>query len=178
MWVFNIVGNATIARLLEVFRYAAKRYGIGHFVIDSLMKTDVPADGPGFISAQTKAMNALTEFANAYSVHVHLVAHPRKLKDESGAPGKLDVAGSGTISNQADNLFSVWSANRDDDAEQTDKTDALIELQKQRNGDVQHKKFWLWFDRASQQYCGTSERRPVPYVPFDGAAPYFAEVAA
>ena len=46
-WVFDTVGTATIDRLLDVFRYAARRYGIKHFVIDSLMTTDVPEDGPG-----------------------------------------------------------------------------------------------------------------------------------
>lgn len=178
MWVFNVVGNATIARLLEVFRYGAKRYGISQFVIDSLMKTDVPADGPGFITAQNKAMNAITEFCSAHGAHVHLVAHPRKLKDESEAPGKMDVAGSGSLSNMVDNVFSVWSARRDEDAEDTGKPDAMIELHKQRNGEAQHKKFYLWFDRASQQFCGSAERRATSYVPFDGAAPFVSEEAA
>jgi twinkle protein len=177
MWLFNVVGNATIARLLEVFRYAAKRYGITQFVIDSLMKTDVPEDGPGFITAQKKAMQAITEFAHAYGAHVHLVAHPRKLKDESEAPGKMDVAGSGKLSDMADNLFSVWSAKREEDAEPSEKPDSLIELHKQRNGEVQHKKFWLWFDRGSQQFCGP-RRAPVAYVPFAGAAPFVSEEVA
>ena len=178
MWVFNVVGNASIARLLEVFRYAAKRYGIAHFVIDSLMKTDVPADGPGFITAQNKAMNAITEFCNTYGAHVHLVAHPRKLKDESEAPGKMDVAGSGSLSNMVDNVFSVWSARREEDAEDNSKPDALIELHKQRNGDAQHQKFWLWFDRASQQFCGSAARRATSYVPFQGEAPFVEEERA
>lgn len=177
MWLFNVVGNATMARLIEVFRYGAKRYGITHFVIDSLMKTDVQSDGPGFITAQSKAMNVITEFANAFNAHVHLVAHPRKTKDESDAPGKMDVGGAGVITNAADNVFTVWSARRDENAEPDEKADALIELQKQRNGDVQHQKFWLWFDRPSQQYCG-SARRPTQFVPFEPAAPYVSGVAA
>jgi twinkle protein len=44
MWLFALVGTASIDRLLTVFGYAYKRYGIRHCVIDSLMMTDVQAD--------------------------------------------------------------------------------------------------------------------------------------
>jgi twinkle protein len=101
---------------------------------------------------------------------VHLVAHPRKAKDETAAPGKMDVGGSGKITDSADNLFSVWSARKDDSAEDDGKPDALLELQKQRNGDVQHQKFWLWFNRQAQQYTCTSARRATSFVKFSTQA--------
>lgn len=170
MWLFNVIGTAAISRLLEVFRYGAKRYGIRHFVIDSLMTTDVPEDGPGALSAQKKAMQDLAAFAKAHDAHVHLVAHPRKARDESMAPGKMDVGGSGKLTDAADNVFSVWSARREEgDEEPEEKPDALLELHKQRNGDVQHRKFWLWFNRHCQQFCAASSRRPARFVDFSGA---------
>lgn len=165
MWIFNVVGSATINRLLEVFRYAAKRYGITHFVIDSLMTTDVPEDGPGAFSAQKAAIQKLVAFAKEHRSHVHLVAHPRKARDESAAPGKMDVGGSGKITDGADNIFSVWSARRED-GQESDKADALLELHKQRNGETQHRKFWLYFNRAAQQFCINSGRKPTSFVPF------------
>jgi twinkle protein len=167
MWIFNTVGSATIARLLEVFRYAAKRYGITHFVIDSLMMTDVPEDGPGAFSAQKDAIQKLATFAKANRAHVHLVAHPRKARDESAAPGKLDVGGSGKITDGADNVFSVWSARRETEEQEDDKADALLELHKQRNGEVQHRKFWLFFNKAAMQFCSNSARKPISFVPFE-----------
>ncbi len=169
MWLFNVVGTASIDRLLEVFAYAARRYGIGHFVIDSLMMTDVPEDGPGAFSAQKEAVQKLTGFAKQHRAHVHLVAHPRKAKDELAAPGKLDVSGSGKITDGADNVFSVWSARKDEREGDDDKPDALLELHKQRNGEVQHRKFWLYFNRQAQQYCRTSARNPVHFVEFEAA---------
>jgi twinkle protein len=167
MWIFNTVGSATIARLLEVFRYAAKRYGITHFVIDSLMMTDVPEDGPGAFSAQKEAIQKLASFAKQHRAHMHLVAHPRKGRDESAAPGKLDVGGSGKITDGADNVFSVWSALKDDAQEDDGKADALLELHKQRNGEVQHRKIWLYFNKAAQQFCTSSMRKPTVFVPFE-----------
>lgn len=166
MWIFNVVGSATIDRLLEVFRYAAKRYGIEQFVIDSLMVTDVPEDGPGAFTAQKSAVQKLANFAKQHKAHVHLVAHPRKAKDESAAPGKLDVGGSGKITDGADNIFSVWSARKEDGEEQNEKPDALLELHKQRNGEVQHKKFWLWFNPKAMQFCSTPARAAVTFVQF------------
>ncbi len=168
MWLFNVAGSATVARLLEVFAYAARRYGIRHFVIDSLMMTDVPEDGPGSMTAQKAAVQKLTDFAKRYGSHVHLIAHPRKGRDESQAPGKLDVAGSGKITDAADNVFTVWSARREENEPEPDKPDGYLELQKQRNGDVQHKKLWLYFNSNCQQFCTSSARRPHVIVPYDG----------
>lgn len=169
MWLFNVTGVATLERLLQVFAYGAKRYGIRHFVIDSLMMLgDVPEDGPGAFSAQKTAVQRIAAFAKQHGAHIHLIAHPRKAGDESKAPGKLDVSGSSRITDAADNVFSVWSA-RKEDGEDDDTPDALLELNKQRNGDVQHRKLWLWFNRQAQQYTTTSNRRAVEYVPFSNA---------
>jgi twinkle protein len=91
---------------------------------------------------------------------VHLVAHPRKADDERRAPGKQDVAGSGKITNMADNHFSVWAALKDEEAPPDDSIDAKLELNKQRNGDTQHRTLYLWFDKHSQQHTISSRRQP------------------
>ncbi len=156
-WLFNVVGQARSDRLLEVFSYAVRRHGITHVVIDSLMMIeDVPEDGAGSLEAQRKFMNKVAAFAKIHQVHVHLVAHPRKAKDESVAPGKQDVSGSGKITSLADNHFSVWMKESE---EGYDGPTALLTLNKQRNGDEQHHELWLWFDLASQQHCPTSRKQ-------------------
>lgn len=169
-WIFNVVGSAAIDRLLTVFLYANKRYGMRHFVIDSLMMTDVPEDGPGSMTAQKDAVRKLCDFARRNGCHLHLVAHPRKGADESKGPGKLDVAGSSKITDGADNVFTVWSARKDENDPDVDpdKPDAAIELQKQRNGDVQHYRQLLWFNKGAQQFTSTPSRRPVAFVQHQG----------
>ena len=167
MWLFNVVGSASIERLLTVFLYASKRYGTRHFVIDSLMMTDVPEDGAGAMTAQKEAVRKLCDFAKRNNCHIHLVAHPRKGVDESKGPGKLDVAGSSKITDGADNVFTVWSARRDESKEvDPDEPDARLELQKQRNGDMQNYSLKLWFNKSAQQFCTYSARRPISYVQF------------
>ena len=167
-WLFNVVGSASIDRLLAVFLYANKRYGMRHFVIDSLMMTDVPEDGSGAMTAQKDAMRKLGDFCRRNGVHVHLVAHPRKGQDETRGPGKLDVAGSSKITDGADNVFTVWSARKDENSAENDpdKPDAKLELQKQRNGDVQHYSQYLWFNKAAQQFATSSRRAAVEYVTY------------
>ena len=167
MWMFNVVGSATIDRLLSVFMYASRRYGISHFVIDSLMMTDVPEDGAGSMTAQKEAVRKMCAFARMNGLHIHLVAHPRKGADETKGPGKMDVAGSSKITDGADNVFTVWSARKDDGMEQDDsKPDAKLELQKQRNGEVQHYTQWLYFVKEAQQFTSDYRKRPVSYVKF------------
>jgi len=164
-WIFNQSGSATVARLLEVFAYANRRYGIRHMVIDSLMMTDVPEDGPGAFTAQKDSIQKLCNFAKQHGCHVHLVAHPRKGRDESTGPGKMDIAGSSKITDGADNVFSIWRAQKDQaepnpsdaDAyakwvELQGKPDAILTLRKQRTGRHQDYTQALWFDPESQQY--------------------------
>lgn len=169
-FIFNQQGSATIKRLLEVFSYAHKRYGVTHVVIDSLMMTDVPEDGAGAMTAQKEAIRSLCDFAKRSGIHVHLVAHPRKGKDENTGPGKLDIAGSSKISDGADNVFTVWRAQKDEAEEyDTEKPDAKLELKKQRNGDVQNYSQWLWFNKGSMQF--RAQKRALhtfSYVPFSG----------
>jgi twinkle protein len=168
-FIFNQTGSATLKRLIEVFTYAQKRYGVSHVVIDSLMMTDVPEDGAGAMTAQKEAIRSLCDFAKRTGCHVHLVAHPRKGKDESAGPGKMDVAGSGKITDGADNVFTVWRAQKDEaEPDDPDKPDAKLELKKQRNGDVQNYSQWLWFNKGSMQFrARKSAQRTVSYVRFE-----------
>src|SRR5690606_25752352 len=103
---------------------------------------------------------------------VHLVAHPRKSQDESRPPGKLDVSGSGKLTDAADNVFSVWSARKEEGDPDVDKPDALLELHKNRNGDVQHKKLWLYFNRAAMQFSANSRRQAHQYVHYSNQGEY------
>ena len=168
MWMFNVLGQAKADRLLEVFGYAVRRHGVSHVVIDSLMMIeDVPEEGRGALEAQRVFMNKLAAFAKRHRVHVHLVAHPRKAEDERRAPGKQDVAGSGKITSLADNHISVWSQPME---EGDTGPDSMLELNKQRNGDEQHRKLYLWFDQRSKQHCPTSHKRARQFVQLERSA--------
>lgn len=156
-WVFNAIGTASASRILEVFAYARKRYGVTQFVIDSLMKCGIDDDD---YNGQKAFVDRLCDFKLQHDCHVHLVAHSRKKQDESASPGKMDIKGSGTISDLADNLFSVWR-NKKKEAGDDDASiyDAILNCDKQRHGEWEGA-LGFFFDRDSFQYLDEPSESP------------------
>lgn len=178
LWIFDVVGTAKTKRLLDVFLYALQRYGIDVFIIDSLMKCGIAEDD---YNAQKLFVEELCDFKHQHNCHIHLIAHPRKSIDEFKAPGKMDIKGSGAITDLADSCFSVWrnktkemklqkaqysSTNADQSV--VDKYDCLITCSKQRNGDWESY-ITLWFDKSSYQFVSSSSAKPLRYVDFSRA---------
>ena len=110
-WIFDLVGTAKTEKIFEVFRYAYHRYGIKQFVIDSLMKCGINEDD---YNAQKAFVDKLSDFTHELDCHVHLVSHSRKGADEYAMVGKMDVKGTGAITDLADNVFSVWRNRKND----------------------------------------------------------------
>lgn len=174
LWIFDLVGTTKTARLLEVFQYARQRYGIDVFVIDSLMKCGI---GEEDYNAQKHFIDQLCDFKNTYDCHIHLVAHPRKGVDENNLPGKLDIKGSGAITDLADNCFGVFRNKlKEDEISKLDKHiappenllekfDCLFACSKQRNGEWEGK-IALWFNPDSFQYLETRLHKPIQMVSY------------
>lgn len=154
LWMYDQQGQVTGERILAVMRYAAQELGVKHFILDSLMKCGMAEDD---YTAQKLFIDALCTIARDTGMHIHLVAHSRKSKDETQAPGKMDVKGSGSITDQVDNVIIWWrnkakeAAMQAGEAHQPDTPDALMIVDKQRNGEFEGK-LGFFFDRDSMQY--------------------------
>ncbi len=168
LWLFNVVGTAKTHRLLEVFHYARKRYGVNHFVVDSLLKCGLAEDD---YNGQKLFVEQLCDFKNQYDCHIHLVVHPRKGNDEYAPVGKMDVKGSGAITDLADNIVSVWRNKKKEEMmaagnevrpEDLAKPDAFLTCAKQRNGEWEGR-LALWFDRESGQFLNQQDDKPSSY---------------
>lgn len=164
LWLYDCVATVRLARVLEVFGYARRRFGVSQFVLDNLARLGVGEDD---YDAQKGVLNALLDFTQASGAHVHLVAHPRKGHDESDPPGKLDVRGGSVLTDLAHNVFAVWrntakheriaalEAKADPAGEipelATAEPDCVWAVRKQREtGETPMVK--LWWDRRSLQY--------------------------
>lgn len=162
-WIFNVRGTAKASRILDVFRYAWRKYGIGSFIVDSLAKCGYAEDD---YNGQKGFVESLQDFAMESQTHVHLVTHARKQEGEEKPPGKMDVKGTGAITDMADNVVSVWRNKRKEELLQsgaaTDATksepDCLVIVHKQRNHGWEGK-FKLWYNPTSHQY--REERSPL-----------------
>ena len=156
-WIFNAIGTADPSRLLEVFAYARKRYGVTQFVIDSLMKCGIAEDD---YNGQKAFVDRLCDFKLQHECHIHLVAHSRKKMNEDGAPGKMDIKGSGSIGDLADNLFSVWRNKKKESGEDTETPyDAILNCDKQRHGEWEGA-LGFYFDRDSFLYLDEQNEAP------------------
>ncbi|QII37492.1 AAA family ATPase [Rouxiella badensis] len=177
LWLFNLTGTAKADRLLEIFAYARRRYGIELFVIDNLAKCGFAEEDS---SGQKDFIDRLCDFKNTNNCHVILVTHSRKT-DENVPTGKMDVKGTGAITDMADNLFSVWrnipretALQKQEDPhapELTDKDRAamampgtLIRLLKQREGEGWVGDIAAYLDPRSHQFLESESATPWNYI--------------
>lgn len=149
IWLYDFVGEVQADSLLEIFAYARKRYGVTQFVVDNLMMLDASEED---LDKQSSTVKKLMAFKAEHDCHIHLVAHARKGQDESKAPRKMDVKGSGNIVNQSDNVFSVWrNKAKEENGGSDHDPDAILYVDKQRNGEWEGS-VPLWYDRVSLAY--------------------------
>jgi twinkle protein len=159
-------GMIDIDVILGVCLYASKELGVKHIVIDSLMKC---VRGEDDYNGQKDFVNALCGIALSTGLHIHLIHHVRKGNDEKQVSGKFDLKGSGSITDQVDNVFIVWrnkaKALERQQSGITDESvpDALLCCEKQRNGEWEGR-IPLWFDDGSQQYVDEMKKNIRNYL--------------
>ena len=162
-----------------MFAYARRRYGIALFVIDNLAKCGFAEDD---YNAQKAFVDQLTDFAREHDSHVLLVAHMRKREDERKISGKLDIKGTGALTDMADSVLIAWRNKGKEkeirkaqqrcevpSEELLNKPDAVIVCEKQRNGEDEPMAP-LWFDRRSHQFLDGRNSKSKRYVEFYDAS--------
>jgi twinkle protein len=130
LYIINSTESMNIDTLLGIFEYAARRYNAQHFIIDSLMRIDV--SGENKWEAQKEFITKLLTFSKKFCAHVHLVAHSRKSGADSDTPDKMDVKGSGDITDLAHNVLIMWRPPEDDIYLKKNNPDAILHVKKNR----------------------------------------------
>jgi len=166
LWLYDQQGTVTAQQVIAVSRYSAVELGVQHIFIDSLMKC---VSGEDDYNAQKSFVDELTSLARDHNVHVHLIHHIRKLQSEEVKPNKNDIKGSGSISDQVDNVLMVWRNKKKEHDAQNGSVDvqipdAYLMCEKQRNGEAED---WysLWYLKESQQFVEYHDSIPMS---FDG----------
>lgn len=169
LWIYDQQGTVKPEMIQAVIRYCAQELSIKHVVIDSLMKC---VRGEDDYNGQKDFVDVLTSLARDYSIHIHLVHHVRKGENEDKAPGKFDAKGTGAISDQVDQVLTVWRNKKKERAvEQAVRMggqipedlkghpDATLICDKNRHGEWEGT-VGLWYHPQSLQY--TSDSRCIP----------------
>jgi len=162
LWLYDHVGHAKKDKILALIRYCADKLKLKHFVIDSLMKCGIGLED---YDGQAAFVSDLCDIGRDTGMHIHLVAHSKKQMDESKAPGKMDIKGSGTISDLVHNVITVWRNKpkekriEDGDHSTSGEPDQILICDKQRNGDWEGR-INLWYHHESRQYMESVGEHP------------------
>ena len=146
----SMTGGATDKDIFKIFEYAARRYNCEVFLVDNLMTTTFTSGEKDFYRAQSQFIGQLKDFARKFNVHVHVVAHPRKT---DGKLTKMDVAGSGDITNRADNVLAIHRLSPEE--KEKDKyygLDNLIQVFKSRLYGMQDVEIGMKFSWMSKRF--------------------------
>jgi twinkle protein len=163
LWLYDQQGTVSAKQVCAVARYCAKELKVTHFFVDSLMKCVAGEDD---YNGQKTFVDELTAIARDHGMHIHLVHHIRKPANESHMPNKYDYKGSGSITDQVDNVISVWRNKEKEKSRSAGKMvsdgepDTKLICDKQRNGEWEGV-IGLWFDANSQQFVSAHGDEPL-----------------
>lgn len=169
LWLFDHVGRLTPRKCLAVCRYFVDQLNGQHVFVDSFMKV---CESEESMDEQKQLIGDLCDLAKETGAHLHLVAHCRKPAGgaEEKPPTKYDIKGSGAISDQAHNVVLVYedkvkraeADKKEPRPEVMARPDAIVVIDKQRNGSVEGK-FGLWIDYRSLRFVDSNLEAVHPY---------------
>jgi twinkle protein len=139
----------TETNLFEVFEYAARRYDCKVFMVDNLMTLMLETSSDkDWWSQQRTLINRLCNFARTMEVHVHVVAHPKKVRGNS--PEREDVSGVAEITNRVDTVLIHKRLN--EQKPDFNNVDAILTVDKNRMFGKQNIDIGLVFDDKCKRY--------------------------
>lgn len=165
--------DRTAESILDRMTVMARKHGVKNFLIDNLMTVDIMNyKGDSIWEKQKEFVLDLVRFAITFKVVVHLVAHPRKL-DFVKRLTKMDVSGTGDITNLAHYVFAVHRVTPEEKEGTQDKKgdwvkepmdcDAIVDLFKNRPIGFQDMAFKLNFDRKTKRFFQDDEEKYKQY---------------
>lgn len=173
LWLYDQQGTVKPEMIYGLVKYCARELKIKHVVVDSLMKC---VKGEDDYNGQKDFVDTLTGLARDERIHVHLVHHVRKGENEEKPPGKFDAKGSGAITDQVDQVLTVWRNKKKEKAMESAKRqnvepnpkdvegpDAMLICDKNRHGEWEGS-VALWYHPGSLQYLGDSRGRPINFL--------------
>ena len=153
IYILNVTSSIEPNKLLGDFEYVARRFGVKHFIIDSLMK--VKLNDSDEYNEQKNFMNQICDFSKKTNSHVNLVVHPRKTMSDKDEPGKVDVKGSSHITDLAHNVIVMYRV----DDETKDKlrkagkmvADTFLFVKKNREFGIEGK-VYMYFNEDTRRF--------------------------
>ena len=159
MWIYNNkYGNKLLPLLDDIKDMVSK--GVKSVILDNLMAIDILIYDGDKYDKQSQMIKDLCNFVKDNDIHLHLVAHPRKV---TGFLRKTDIAGTADLTNAVDNVFIVHRVNNDfirysgeyfghEVAAEYFKYGNVIEVCKNRDLGIQDYLIGLYFESESRRF--------------------------
>lgn len=170
LWLYDQQASIRPDDVPPLCRYVCEEFGVKHILIDSLMKCGIAPDD---YARQKLFVDQVQNVAHNYPVHIHLVAHARKAKDDASVPSLHDIKGGSEIGDLVENVIAVWRnkpkelAQSMNSVAKADEPDAIMKIEAQRNADGWIGAVELNFDKRSMLFHETDEHAPESrYVSF------------
>lgn len=166
LWLYDQQGTVAWKQVCAVVRYCARELGITQMFVDNLMKCVAGEDD---YNGQKAFVDELCSIARDEDIHIHLVHHVKKPSTDDAKPSKYDFKGTGAITDQPDNVIAVWRNKRKERERQAKKMvsetepDAMLIVDKQRNGSGWEGQIALWWHDQSQQFVAGHNKGPMQF---------------
>lgn len=105
IFIYNNEASRNINTLIQAMEEIRQKEKIKVFFLDNFMQIDMKSEN--IFQEQTEVMEKLRTFATNRKIHIHLVAHPKKIERFQTRLSLYDVAGSSNIVNKAYNIISI-----------------------------------------------------------------------
>lgn len=105
LFLFNNEAPRDIDSLLYAMEECRRVTGTRVFILDNFMQIDLKGDD--IYREQSSIMEKLRTYAVNKGVHIHLVAHPRKMAEFQTRLSLYDISGSMNLANKAYNVISI-----------------------------------------------------------------------
>lgn len=141
--------------LFQKIEILIKKYGVKHIIIDNLMQINIECENKN--EGQKTLVRKLVDIAKKTDIHIHLVAHPKKI-NKNEKPSMYDIHGASEIVNLVHNIIRLKRVQNIDDTE----FDTVVLVQKNREfGDIGTA--GLYFDRATKRFFSNAAEKDKKY---------------
>lgn len=169
LFIYNNDYGNRFEQLMSDIEVKVKEKDISVVVIDNLFSMNINSlDGDKY-SKQTQAILDLSALAKKLNIHIHMVAHPRKV---TSFLRKVDISGTADLTNCANNVIIIHRVNKDfergigefyghERVPEYMKYGNVIEITKNRSLGVVDKLVGLYYEVESRRFLNDPFENPI-----------------
>lgn len=169
LFVYNNDYGNKHEQLLADIEEKVKQDDVSVVVIDNLFSMNISSFQGDKYSQQTQLILDIVSMAKRLNIHIHLVAHPRKV---TSFLRKVDISGSSDLSNAAHNVLIMHRVNKDfergmgefygqDKVPEYMKYNCVMEIAKNRSMGVVDKLIGLYYETESRRFLNDKFENPI-----------------